>query len=169
MIKCKEMKTITTYLGLLFCFIQSYAQVGINTTTPNAQLDIRSSNQATPSNTDGLLIPKMDAFPATNPTAAQQGMMVYLTTTSGSNLPGFYYWDFPTLTWIGITSTANGDADWHEIGTTTSPNSITDDMFHMGNVAIGKNTAIASLDILSTQYNSRFFKNKHTKYIKWDN
>jgi len=66
-----------------------YSQVGINTTTPNAQLDIRSSNQVTPSNNDGILIPKIDAFPATNPTTAQNSMMVYLTTLSAGKQPGF--------------------------------------------------------------------------------
>ncbi|UGS22977.1 beta strand repeat-containing protein [Flavobacterium channae] len=79
-----------------------FAQVGINTTAPNAQLDIRATSATAPSNTDGLLIPKIDVFPATNPTAAQQGMLLYLTTTSGSNAPGFYYWDNPTATWIGL-------------------------------------------------------------------
>ena len=79
-----------------------FAQVGINTTTPNAQLDIRATSATAPSNTDGLLIPKVNIFPATNPTAAQQGMLLYLTTTSGSNAPGFYYWDNPTATWIGL-------------------------------------------------------------------
>ena len=82
--------------------VLSFAQVGINTTTPNALLDIRASSATAPTNTDGLLIPKIDVFPATNPTAAQQGMLVYLTTTSGSNAPGFYYWDNPTTTWIGL-------------------------------------------------------------------
>lgn len=43
--------------------ITSFAQVGINTTTPEAQLDIKSSNQTLPTNKDGLLIPKIDAFP----------------------------------------------------------------------------------------------------------
>ncbi|WP_374400226.1 hypothetical protein [Flavobacterium sp.] len=82
--------------------VLSFAQVGINTTTPNAQLDIRATSATAPTNTDGLLIPKVDVFPATNPTAAQQGMLLYLTTTSGSNAPGFYYWDNPTTTWIGL-------------------------------------------------------------------
>ena len=79
-----------------------FAQVGINTTTPNAQLDIRATSATAPANTDGLLIPKVNVFPATNPTAAQQGMLLYLTTTSGSNAPGFYYWDNPTTSWIGL-------------------------------------------------------------------
>jgi hypothetical protein len=62
-------------------------------------LQIASSNQATPVNTDGIIIPKIDAFPTTNPTALQQGMMVYLTTAVGVNNPGFYYWDNIFVTW----------------------------------------------------------------------
>ena len=129
------------------------AQVGIGATNPNAQLDIRSSNQATPANNDGILIPKIDAFPATNPTVAQQSMLVYLTTptTFGGNPKpvGFYYWD-GISDWIGISSTANGDHDWYEEGTTNAPNAITDNMFHTGNVAIGKNTADSALDVSSS-------------------
>lgn len=89
-----------------FSFI-SNAQVGINTTTPDAQLEIKSSNQATPANTDGILLPKIDAFPVVNPTSAQDGMMVYLTQTVGVNLAGFYYWKNSSSIWIkvnGITS-----------------------------------------------------------------
>lgn len=104
------MKKCYLLLSLFFSAFL-FAQVGINTTTPNAQLDIRSSNQTTPSNTDGMLIPKVDTFPATNPTLDQQGMLVYLTTTVGTNLPGFYYWDNPTLTWIPIKGTDTGTLD----------------------------------------------------------
>ena len=101
------------FLLLFFLGIKPIlAQVGINTTTPNAQLEIKSSDQATPSNTDGILIPKVDVFPATNPTAAQQGMMVYLTTTSGTNLPGFYFWDNSgTPSWKPIIGTNVGTLD----------------------------------------------------------
>lgn len=79
-----------------------HSQVGINTTNPNAQLDIKSSNQVAPSNTDGILIPKIDVFPLTNPTSAQHSMVVYLTTTSGEKKPGFYYWDNGTTSWKWI-------------------------------------------------------------------
>lgn len=101
------------YYVLLCLFFTSFllAQVGINTTTPNAQLDIQSSNQAAPSNTDGMLIPKVDTFPVTNPTIDQQGMLVYLTTNVGSNPPGFYYWDNSTTTWIPIKGTDTGTLD----------------------------------------------------------
>lgn len=90
---------------LLFFEQISFSQVGIGTTAPDAQLDIRSSNQTAPSAQDGILIPKIDAFPTVNPTSSQDGMMVYLTTTSGLNLPGFYYWSQTTSNWISIGGT----------------------------------------------------------------
>jgi Chaperone of endosialidase len=101
-------------LSFLVSSMSLLAQVGINTTTPAAQLDIKSSNQATPANTDGLLIPKIDTFPATNPTAAQQGMLAYLTTASGINQPGFYYWDNSTTSWISVS----GKPGWSLTGNT---------------------------------------------------
>ncbi|WP_456442246.1 beta strand repeat-containing protein, partial [Psychroserpens sp.] len=89
---------------MLLVYSQSnFAQVGIGNTDPKAILDITASNQATPSNTDGILIPRIDNFPITNPTAAQQGMIVYLTTTSGGNPPGFYYWDNGIGSWASVT------------------------------------------------------------------
>ena len=92
------------HFAAFFLALGMNAQVGVGTATPNAQLDVRATNQATPASTDGLLIPKVDAFPATNPGAPQQGMLVYLTTAAGPDAPGFYYWDFPTLDWIGLTA-----------------------------------------------------------------
>ncbi|MBS7787154.1 tail fiber domain-containing protein [Flavobacterium sp. CYK-55] len=95
----------------LLCAFSLRAQVGVNTTTPNAQLEIKSSNEAAPANIDGLIIPKVNVFPATNPTAAQQGMMVYLTTASGTDLPGFYYWDNTTIDWKPIMGANVGTLD----------------------------------------------------------
>ncbi|MBK8600835.1 MAG: tail fiber domain-containing protein [Flavobacterium sp.] len=115
-------------LLLLFLFHAYFltAQVGINTTTPNAQLDIKSSSQVAPSNTDGILIPKIDVFPAINPTAAQQGMLVYLTTTTtflgNSKVYGFYYWDTSSADWIAIGN--NNSNSWNTAGNSgTNPSS----------------------------------------------
>lgn len=104
---------MTKFYSLILIFsVQTicFAQVGINTTSPQAILDIRSSNQSTPNNTDGILIPKIDAFPVTNPTAAQNSMMVYLTTNLGLNTKGFYFWDNDTTTWKKVFS-ENGTLD----------------------------------------------------------
>jgi len=111
---------IIKIIGLFFLisWFSIKAQVGIGNTSPNAQLDISSSNQATPANTDGVLVPKIDAFPATNPTMSQQGMLVYLTTTatfsSVSKSPGFYYWDNGTTNWIGFQNSSS--TDWNILG-----------------------------------------------------
>ena len=106
------------YLSLMLIGFYSEAQVGIGNTSPNAQLDISSSNQATPANTDGILIPKIDTFPTTNPTVLQQGMLVYLTTTttfsSVSKAPGFYYWNNATSNWIGFQNSSS--TDWNILG-----------------------------------------------------
>jgi len=88
-------------LTMLFtCF--SYSQVGIGTTSPKSSLDITISNPTNPSNTDGLLIPRIDIFPTVNPLVDQQGMLIYLTTIDGSSLPGFYYWNNLTTSWINL-------------------------------------------------------------------
>ncbi len=103
-------------LGLvLCCSFLTYSQVGVNTTNPQAQLDVVASNPSSPNTTDGFLVPRIDTFPVANPTASQQGMLVYLTTTVGVNTPGFYYWDNTSTTWkpIAATSTTN---DWSVIG-----------------------------------------------------
>jgi len=109
-----------------FAFTSLQAQVGINTTDPKAQLEIKATNQANPDVSDGIIIPKVDVFPAVNPTIDQDGMLVYLTTDVGANLKGFYYWDNANSVWKSIsgdkgwslTGNAGTDVATHFIGTT---------------------------------------------------
>lgn len=92
------------YISIVICLfsITVFAQVGVNTTSPNALLDISTTNPSAPSSTDGLLIPKIDEYPAINPTVLQDGMLVY-ATGNGSVAKGFYYWDNNTASWISFT------------------------------------------------------------------
>lgn len=121
------MKTTTLAIaGLLFSQLIC-AQVGIGTSAPAAQLDVAATNVASPANTDGLLIPRISAFPALNPTAPQHGMLVFLTATSGTNMPGFYYWNQPTLSWTPLSApinawslTGNAASGVNFIGTTNA-------------------------------------------------
>jgi len=95
--------TFTNLVILVLC-ISPYlnAQVGIGTTSPKSSLDIKASSQSTPNNTDGILIPRFDAFPATNPGANQDGMLAFLNNAIGTDDKGFYYWDDDQERWINI-------------------------------------------------------------------
>jgi hypothetical protein len=96
------MKRFIVISILYFGIINSVkSQVGINTTSPNAQLDIRPTNQVAPTATDGILIPKVDTFP-TGVSADQDAILIYLTTTIGNNTPGFYYYNHATASWLSI-------------------------------------------------------------------
>lgn len=121
------------------------AQVGINTTSPNATLEIKASNSVTPANSDGLLIPKIDAFPLVSPTINQHGMIVYLTTANLGKQPGFYYWNNLLSSWLSISNDAN--PYWYKVGTTLLPTSINDNMFHNGDIGIGENNPVYKLDV----------------------
>jgi len=98
------MKKITTLLVFVAFVTISSAQnkTGIGTNTPEATLEIVASNQVTPANTDGILIPRIDAFPVIDPAVAQDAMMVYLTTTDGTDAPGFYYWNNASTSWLAV-------------------------------------------------------------------
>lgn len=98
---------ILPFLFFIFIF-RLNAQVGINTTTPNGQLDISSSEY-------GVLIPRVTltainlASPILNPETQNNSLsnstLVYnMNTTNGSNgvSPGFYYWE--TNQWVRINS-----------------------------------------------------------------
>ncbi|AJR04949.1 hypothetical protein AW14_12230 [Siansivirga zeaxanthinifaciens CC-SAMT-1] len=84
---------------MLLCPYLIFSQVGIKTTNPKAQLHIVASDSLLPLNTDGLIIPRIDEFPAVNPTIAQDGMLAYVTG-AGSVSSGFYYWQQSIPAWV---------------------------------------------------------------------
>ncbi len=95
-------------IGFLLFTNTIYSQVGIGNSAPKAILDIQTSSQSNPSNTDGILIPRINAFLSTDPGANQDGMLVYLATATK-----FYYWDNDNTSWIPITS---NEGDNHYVG-----------------------------------------------------
>ena len=86
------------------------AQVGVNTTAPNAALDIQSTN-------NGVLIPRvqltdaLDIVTVVNPAggALAKSTLVYNYNTSGvapdNVTDGFYYWN--SVRWMPISGTPN--------------------------------------------------------------
>ena len=112
------MKTVTQQIIkllsaiLLITPLFSTAQVGIGTTTPNAdaELDIVST-------TRGLLLPRVSLTNTTNPNPLSTdvaGMTVYNTATTGDVTPGFYYND--GAVWVRLGTA--GSADWSITGNT---------------------------------------------------
>lgn len=92
------MKHITYIIALAFFALMicpnGSAQIGINNKLPKSFIDVKASNPAAPAFNDGVLVPRISVFPATNPGADQDGMMVFL---NNSNLANFkkrhHYWD----------------------------------------------------------------------------
>lgn len=109
--KFSPMKRLILLL-MLMTGAQVLAQVGVGTTNPQSNLDIPATNAAAPTATDGLLIPRVSAFPAANPAAAQNGMMLFLTADLPGKPKGFYYWDNATTSWIGV----GGGKGWELTG-----------------------------------------------------
>ncbi len=75
------MKKITLFflmlpLGCLF----AQNGIGINTSAPQAQLDIQAKNTDTPENSAGMLFPTVSRFSSVDPAQGQNGMLVFLIT-----------------------------------------------------------------------------------------
>ncbi|MBT8252585.1 MAG: hypothetical protein KJN68_01345, partial [Bacteroidia bacterium] len=89
---------------LLFSINFAMAQVGINTTTPDASsaLDITSINS-------GILIPRMTQAQRDAIGAPATGLLIY----QNNNTPGFYYWDGGA--WVPIGGGGAGN-DWSLTG-----------------------------------------------------
>ena len=133
-----------------FCFSFSISQVGINNTSPQANLDIQASNVTNPANSDGILIPRVSAFPSTSPTSAQDGMLIFYTGTGASG-KGFYYWNQTSTSWVYLSSGSKNtlDAAYDEGGTGSGRTIIADNgavdiqgndgLRVEGNIAIAEN------------------------------
>lgn len=82
------------FLFLIFCSLFAEAQIGIGTTSPQATLDVREANPASPTIQAGIAIPQVSVLPASGNRA---GQLIFLTT---NNL--YYYFD--GVSWKALTS-----------------------------------------------------------------
>lgn len=92
------MKKINPFVIFLLFISESFAQVGINNTNPQATLDITVSNLDAPAVNDGILVPRINNFPATSPGEDQDGMLVFVTGV-GTPEKGFYFWNNDNDSW----------------------------------------------------------------------
>lgn len=77
---------------LLLCTHLCYSQVGINTTSPKATLEIVGKNLGgAVDSKDGIIIPRVNQV--SNASGTTQSQLVYLTANDGTLVPGFIFWD----------------------------------------------------------------------------
>ena len=93
---------------LFICFITATAQIGVYNTSPQAVLDVSSTNESSPSSEDGVLIPRLTSFPAVNPGVAQNAMLIYMDNAAAPLGKGFYYWDSNKNAWSNIGASVWG-------------------------------------------------------------
>ncbi|PVV61258.1 hypothetical protein [Chryseobacterium sp. HMWF035] len=131
----KKMIQISLFLS---CSTVYFSQVGINTNTPEATLDIRAKNHnGTVTANDGILVPRVNNLASAG---SINGQLVYLTANNGSFTKGFHYWDGSI--WVPISGDSSKDSWIDGVGNTNSSN----------NIVIGSNSGsdYAKLDIQST-------------------
>ena len=136
-------------LGIVILFLVTFsspAQVGIGNSEPMAQLDIVATNVENPSIIDGILIPRIHKFPAENPGTEQHGMMVFLAKNIAGFGSGFYYWNASETKWKPMISDASS-SNFYKPGTTSSPNSISENIFREASVGIGTETVSSRLQV----------------------
>lgn len=140
------------FFSLAFVFsMYSYSQVGVNTSTPQATLDV-VGNSSTTTAADGVLVPRISLANLKNKTAyssAQDGTLIYVNDITGStNAPtvnvtslGFYYWDGTNSVWKKVIA---GDV-------TTTPN------IYTANGTVGTNrraTLTDSINFVASKTNA---------------
>lgn len=142
----------------------SMAQVGVNTETPKATMDVMV-NTADPSKADGFIAPRLtgnalktkDSLYGT----AQVGTIVYATaaaspvTSKTINVTeaGYYYFD--GTIWVKIGAGNSSIEPWNAENTSTQANANNQNIYQNGNVGIGNFTNSATrakLDVKGNIY-----------------
>ena len=132
-------KTLSLAITLLFYSVNGlFAQnVGIGTNTPDAsaKLHIQDANR-------GLLVPNValgNVAAAAPVTAPAVGLLVFNTNAAvtGGNGTGFYYWS--GTQWLKLITAVSADADFYQVGSTTAPTTINDNVYTLGSTSVGYN------------------------------
>ena len=139
------MKIFIVYALLIMCF-SAAAQVGIGNSNPKAQLDISATNSNDPAVIDGILIPRIEKFPTSNPGTEQHGMLVFLNQNVTGFNSGFYYWNSIENKWKSLAPEAVS-SNFHKPGSTQSPNNIIDPIYRDASIGIGTDQISSRLQV----------------------
>lgn len=138
--------------GAVLYSVFAFSQIGIHTDKPKATLDVA----ATPENLakiDGIIAPRLNKAELKAKdnlyTTEQKGVIVYVTAATGTSssktanitAPGYYYFDG------AIWQAFNTKEPWNVQGTTNQATLNTDNIYQMGSVAIGRNNALAGVQL----------------------
>jgi hypothetical protein len=101
----------------VFVAMNGIAQVGINTGSPQALLDIRAKNTVNPEKEVGFIVPRIQEFPATNPGANQNGMLVFISKPNVADywMNSFYYWHNADMRWDQLLDANSAELDYNKI------------------------------------------------------
>lgn len=93
-------KILLIIIGVLL-LQTTMAQVGINTEEPEAILDIKPLSQSDPEKNVGLIVPCIESFPATTPSAEQHSMIAFQSNAdpAGYEDNSFYFWNNAQSIW----------------------------------------------------------------------
>jgi hypothetical protein len=130
------------HLLLLIIPLISFSQVGINTTTPNAMLDVQSTN-------NGILIPRvqltsiLDNTTVVNPNSGPlpTSTLVYNNGSAGvapnNVIAGFYYWNANAVPaqWIPIA----GNIGWNINGNSNTNTPVTPATYGVSTIGVNEN------------------------------
>jgi hypothetical protein len=122
----------------------SHQKIGSNPTiiSPSAVLEVESTNK-------GMLMPRVNLSSTSDqapiPTASglpANGLTVFNLSTVSDVTPGYYYWSTPLLKWVRVADQTSVTEPWNVIGQPagTKATSNTQNIYQMGNVAIGATT-----------------------------
>ncbi|PKF74587.1 hypothetical protein [Chryseobacterium sp. PMSZPI] len=141
----------------------AYAQVGINTATPKATLDVVSSPSDL-AKTDGFIAPRLTGAELKakdiNYDTLQTGAIIYVTqallpadtTTKTVNVTTVGYYYFDGSVWKALTS--GGQEPWNVSGTNTQASANTQNIYQTGKVAVGFDPGVIPVGNLSVYENN---------------
>jgi len=131
----------------------AFAQVGVNTSTPNATFDVVGNPDDT-SKFDGMIAPRItgDQLNAKNYTASQTGALVYVTAagaltgqTADINSEGYYYFNGDLNKWVKL-NTGTVTSPWNIQNTANPATANNQNIYQNGKVGIGFSSADALSD-----------------------